>query len=75
MVGPTGFELLPECQATPLNKRILADVQAECPHMGPQNFDEDCRRLARLVEAWGKLPEPLKKAIEAIVKSSYQRGD
>ena len=35
----------------------------------PQNIGVECRRLARIVEKWTALPEPLKAAVEAVINS------
>ena len=52
------------------NQNTCENRDPEWTHIGTQSFDPECPRLAKLVEAWKTLPEPLKGAIEAIIQSN-----
>jgi hypothetical protein len=52
------------------NQYTCENEHPKWTHIGSQSFGPNCPRLAKLVKAWKKLPEPLKAAIEAIVQSN-----
>lgn len=70
MVGAEGFEPHTKISQDVEEQRLCGRGNARCPHIGPQYFGVSCPRLTLLIEKWEELPDPMKRAIMAIVESS-----